>query len=240
MVPVADARADTWGIYAHLGKIYGAEVSEVANRPVHIAIGVTVDGTREIVGRRRRGGDQVLASRPDRDQEPGHQRRVHPGLRRADGHPCLPDAVASVWACVQTQTIVQACVVHLLRNSFRYASRKDWRVIAKNLKPQAPIYTSATEAAALDRFAFAEFSEHWEARYPAIMPSCTCGSRLGPSSSRSCPSPTTSGRSYIRLYDERDRERERVNALIRNAVKARGHFPNEQAALKCVYLAVRL
>lgn len=62
----------------------------VANRLVYIAIGVTVDGTREILGLwvgdggERRGGGQVLVSRPDRDQELGHQRRVHPGLRRAD------------------------------------------------------------------------------------------------------------------------------------------------------------
>ena len=62
------------------------------------------------------------------------------------------------------QAIVQACVVHLIRNSFRYASRRDWPAIAKDLKP---IYTAATEAAALDRFA--EFSGRWEARYPAIV-----------------------------------------------------------------------
>ena len=54
--------------------------------------------------------------------------------------------------------------MHLLRNSFRYASRKDWPAIAKDLKP---IYTAPTEAAALDRLA--EFSARWEGRYPAIV-----------------------------------------------------------------------
>lgn len=54
--------------------------------------------------------------------------------------------------------------VHLLRNSFRYASRRDWPAIAKDLKP---IYTAPTEAAALERLA--EFAERWEARYPAIV-----------------------------------------------------------------------
>jgi putative transposase len=54
--------------------------------------------------------------------------------------------------------------VHLLRNSFRYASRKDWTAIAKDLKP---IFTAATEAAALERFA--DFSGTWEAKYPAIV-----------------------------------------------------------------------
>jgi transposase-like protein len=54
--------------------------------------------------------------------------------------------------------------VHLLRNSFRYASKRDWAAIAKDLKP---IYTAASEAEALDRLA--GFSEKWEARYPAIV-----------------------------------------------------------------------
>ncbi len=54
--------------------------------------------------------------------------------------------------------------MHLLRNSFRYASKKDWGQIAKDLKP---VYTAASEAAALD--AFAEFSGTWEKQYPAII-----------------------------------------------------------------------
>ena len=60
---------------------------QVANRPIYVAIGVTVDGERDIlgsVGRRRRRGRQVLGARADRDQEPGHQGRVHRGVRRAD------------------------------------------------------------------------------------------------------------------------------------------------------------
>jgi transposase-like protein len=54
--------------------------------------------------------------------------------------------------------------VHLLRNSFRYASKRDWPALAKDLKP---VYTAATEPAALDRFA--EFAAAWEAKYPAIV-----------------------------------------------------------------------
>jgi len=54
--------------------------------------------------------------------------------------------------------------VHLLRNSFKYASKKDWGAIAKDLKP---VYQAASEAEALDLFA--EFSGKWEKRYPAII-----------------------------------------------------------------------
>ena len=77
-----------------------------------------------------------------------------------DGLKGLPDAVNAVWE----KTIVQTCIVHLLRNSFRYASKRDWDAIAKALNP---VYTAASEAEALDRFA--EFSGKWEKRYPAII-----------------------------------------------------------------------
>ena len=77
-----------------------------------------------------------------------------------DGLKALPDAIGTVWP----QAITQTCVVHLLRNSFRYASRKDWSLIAKDLKP---IYTAPSESAALK--VFMVFSEKWEKRYPAIV-----------------------------------------------------------------------
>src|SRR6266536_981759 len=60
-----------------------------------------------------------------------------------DGLNGLPDAVSAVWE----KTIVQTCIVHLLRNSFKYASKKDWGVIAKDLKP---VYAAASEAEAPD------------------------------------------------------------------------------------------
>jgi len=136
-----------------------------------------------------------------------------------DGLKGLPEAIETVWP----QAITQACIVHLLRNSFRYASKKDWLAIAKDLKP---IYTAPSEQAALE--AFLGFTEKWEKRYPAI----------------------------IKLWDNAwaefvpflqfDKEIrtvicttiESINARIRRAVNARGHFPAEQAALKCVYLAI--
>ena len=77
-----------------------------------------------------------------------------------DGLKGLPEAVTTVWP----QTIVQTCIVHLLRNSFKYASKKDWSAIARDLRP---VYTAPSESAALD--AFAEFGETWEKKYPAII-----------------------------------------------------------------------
>ena len=77
-----------------------------------------------------------------------------------DGLKGLPDAVNTVW----DKTIVQTCVIHLLRNSFKYTSRRDWPELAKDLKP---IYTAPSADAALDRFA--EFSDKWEKRCPAVI-----------------------------------------------------------------------
>lgn len=62
-----------------------------------------------------------------------------------DGLKGLPDAIGNVWP----EAITQTCVIHLLRNSFRYASKRDWAAIAKDLKL---VYTAASESAALDAF----------------------------------------------------------------------------------------
>ena len=135
---------------------------QVANRPVYLALGVTVDGERDVLGLwAGEHGDgegakfwlRVLSEIKNR------------GMRDVcmlvcDGLKGLPDAVNAVWE----KTIVQTCIVHLLRNSFKYASKRDWAQIAKDLKP---VYTAASEAEALDRFA--EFSGKWEKRYPAII-----------------------------------------------------------------------
>jgi putative transposase len=72
----------------------------------------------------------------------------------------LPEAIADVWPAA----IVQTCVLHLIRNSFRYASRADWDELARDLRP---VYTAATEQQAKERFA--ELADKWGERYPAIV-----------------------------------------------------------------------
>jgi transposase-like protein len=252
-------------IAAHLAEIYGAEVSKqtistitdrvmdgmgewqnrpldtvypvifidcihvkiregtVANRPIYVALAVTVDGTRDILG--------LWAGEHGDGEGAKYWLRVLSEIKNrgtrdvcivvCDGLKGLPDAVGQVWP----QTIVQTCIVHLLRNSFRYASRKDWSAIAKDLKP---VYTAPGEQAALDRFA--EFSEKWEARYPAIV-------RLWTNAWAEFV-PFLQFDAEIRTIICTTNAIESINARIRRAVNARGHFPTEQAALKCVYLAV--
>lgn len=77
-----------------------------------------------------------------------------------DGLKGLPESINTVWPAA----VIQTCVIHLIRNTFRYASRKYWDEMARDLRP---VYTAATEAAAKERFV--EFSGKWGRRYPAIM-----------------------------------------------------------------------
>jgi len=196
---------------------------QVANRPIYVALAVTVEGTRDVLG--------LWAGEHGDGEGAKFWLRVLSEIKnRGTGDVCivvcdglkgLPDAVAQVWP----QTIVQTCIVHLLRNSFRYASRKDWAAIAKDLKP---VYTAPSEQAALDRFA--EFCEKWETRYPAIV-------RLWTSAWAEFV-PFLQFDTEIRTIICTTNAIESINARIRRAVNARGHFPNEQAALKCVYLAI--
>ncbi|MFI0243123.1 IS256 family transposase [Streptomyces sp. NPDC016845] len=194
---------------------------QVANRPVYVALAVTAEGHRDILGLWAGDGGEGAK----------HWLRVLSELKNrgvedvlmlvCDGLKGLPDAVGEVWP----RTVVQSCIVHLLRASFRYAARQDWDKIAKALKP---IYTAPTEDAATTRFL--EFAETWGKKYPAIV-------RLWETSWAEF-TPFLQFDAEIRRIVCTTNSIESVNARIRKAVRAGGHFPTEQAALKCVYMAV--
>ena len=196
---------------------------QVANRPVYLALGVTVDGERDILGLwAGEHGDGEGAKFWLRVLSEIKNRGTRDVLMLVcDGLKGLPDAVNAVWE----KTVVQACIVHLLRNSFKYASKRDWPQIAKDIKP---VYTAPSEAAALD--ALAEFSAKWEKRYPAI-------TRLWENAWAEFV-PFLQFDREIRTIICTTNAIESINARLRRAVNARGHFPTEQAALKCLYLAV--
>ena len=98
--------------------------------------------------------------------------------------------------------------------------------MAKSLRP---VYTAPTEAAATERFA--EFATEWGVKYPAIV-------RMWETAWPEFV-PFLSFSPEIRRIVYSTNAIESLNARIRRAVRARGHFPNEQAALKCIYLALR-
>ena len=196
---------------------------QVANRPIYLALGVTVDGERDILGLwAGEHGDGEGAKYWLRLLTEIKNRGVGDVLMLVcDGLKGLPDAVNTVWE----KTIVQTCIVHLLRNSFRYASKRDWSQLARDLKP---VYTAPSESAALDRFA--EFSDKWETRYPAII-------RLWTDAWAEFV-PFLAFDVEIRKVICTTNAIESINARLRRAVNARGHFPTEQAALKCLYMAL--
>ncbi|MFN8137208.1 MAG: transposase [Propionicimonas sp.] len=140
-----------------------------------------------------------------------------------DGLKGLPDSVTAVFP----RTTVQTCIIHLIRNTFRYASRKYWDQISHDLKP---VYTAP---------AGTRPSTNW---------TCSWTSGAGPTR-RSSGCGVTPGKSSPRSWPIRDVEIRRVlcstnaieslNARYRRAVRARVHFPSEQAAMKTRYLVTR-
>ena len=195
---------------------------QVANRPVYAAIGVTVDGKRDILGLWvGTGGEgakywlQVLTEIKNRGVEDAC-------MVVCDGLKGLPESIEATWPLA----IVQTCVLHLIRNTFRLASRADWDKMARDLRP---VYTAVNEADAAGRLD--EFHQVWGTKYPAIK---GLWSRAWPEFV-----PFLDYSPEIRRVIYSTNAIESLNARFRRATRARGHFPNEQSALKCLYLVVR-
>jgi putative transposase len=195
---------------------------QVTNRPVYAAIGVTLEGCKDILGLWAGTGGEgakfwmaVLTDLKNRGVGDVF-------FLVCDGLKGLPEVVANVWP----RTTVQTCIIHLIRNTFRLASRRDWDAIKRAIRP---IYAAVNADAA--KSALGELEAEWGQRYPAII-------RLW----------RNAWDEFIPFldYDTEIRQVlcstnaiESLNARYRRAVKARGHFPTEQAALKCLYLVTR-
>lgn len=195
---------------------------QVTNKPVYVAIGVTVDGERDILGLWiGDGGEgakfwlQVFTELKNRGVE-------DICILVCDGLKGMVDSVATVWPMCTVQT----CVIHLIRNTFRYAARQDWEKLSRDLRP---VYTAPTEAAAQARFE--DFTQTWGEKYPAIV---TLWRRTWAEFV-----PFLDYDAEIRKVICSTNAIESLNARYRRAVRARGHFPNDQAAIKCLYLTTR-
>lgn len=195
---------------------------QVANRPFYAAIGVTLDGDKDILGLWAGAGGEgakfwmsVLTDLRNRGVKDVF-------FLVCDGLKGLPEVVTNVWP----QTVVQTCVIHLIRNTFRLTSRKYWDELKRDIKP---IYTAVNATAA--RAAFDELADKWGGRYPAVI-------RLWDNAWAEFI-PFLDYDVEIRKVICSTNAIESLNARYRRAVKARGHFPNEQAALKCLYLVTR-
>lgn len=194
--------------------------AQVANRPVYVAIGVNLDGERDVLGlwigpTGGEGAKQWMTMLTELKNR---------GIADAlivccDGLKGLPDAIRVTWP----QATVQTCVVHLVRNSLRYASKRHWQAITKQMRA---IYTADTVQAA--EAMFADFALTWRDTYPAMIKSWeTAWAEFVP---------FLEFPKELRAIVYTTNAIESLNARFRRAVRHRGHFPTETAALKVLYL----
>jgi putative transposase len=196
------------------------EDRSVRTRACYLAVGVTVDGDREALGiwwQDAEGAKFWLAVLNDL-----RQRGVEDVLIACvDGLAGFPDAIDAVFP----QAWVQTCIVHQIRSSMRYVSYSDRRTVAAALKP---IYRAANADAAL--IELERFDEAWGERYPMISQAWRARwEHITP---------------FLALTEDLRRIVYTTNTIeamhrhIRKAIKTRGHFPDEQAATKLIYLAI--
>lgn len=193
----------------------------VRNKAVYIALGILPDGTKDILGlwiEQTEGAKFWL-----RVMNELKTRGVGDILIAVvDGLKGFPEAITAVFP----QTIIQTCIVHLLRNSMNFASWKDRREIAAALKTVYRAVNAAAGLAALEAFE----AGPWAQKYPAIAP---CWRRVWEN-----VIPFFAFPEAVRKIIYTTNSIEAMNSKLRRAVRARGHFPNDEAAIKLLYLVL--
>jgi putative transposase len=196
------------------------EGGSVQRRACYLALGVTVDGDRDVLGlwfQETEGAKfwmQVLADLKQR------------GVRDiliccVDGLKGFPEAIEAVFP----QTVVQTCVVHLIRHSLKYVPRRERERVARDLKP---IYTAIDADAAHQ--ALETFDDTWGGRFPVITQAWL--------NAWEYVTPFLAFGPEVRRVIYTTNAIEALNRQLRKAIKTKGHFPNEEAARKLIYLAL--
>lgn len=219
--PVVLIDAIVLKVRANAGSQAGA--ATVGNRPVYVAMGISVDGERDILGMWvGPSGGEGAKQWMNMLTELRNRGVADVCIVCCDGLKGLPDAIVATWP----QASVQTCVVHMVRNTLRYASKKYWQTITRQLKT---IYTAPTVDAA--QVAFDDFAEQWQPVYPAMIEMWR----------RSWAEfvPFLAFPVEVRRIIYTTNAIESLNARFRAATRRRGHFPDEQSALKVLYLAAR-
>lgn len=198
------------------------EEGVVRNKAIYLALGVLPDGSRDILGlwiENTEGAKFWM--------------KVFSDLRTrglgdiliavTDGLKGMPEALGAVYPA----TTLQTCIVHLIRNSLDYASWKDRKALAAAIKP---IYTAASaEAAEAELDAFEQ--GQWGQKFPTVVASWR--------RAWSHVIPFFAFPPEVRRVLYTTNAIESVNARLRKILKTRGHFPNDEAATKLIWLALR-
>jgi len=196
------------------------EGGTVQRRACYLALGVTVDGERDVLGmwfQEAEGAKfwmQVLNELKQR------------GVRDillccVDGLKGFPEAIEAIYP----NTTVQTCIVHLIRHSLRYVPRREREQVARELKP---IYTAVDADAA--QAALEAFDDKWGARFPVITQAWL--------NAWEYVTPFLAFPPELRRVVYTTNAIEALNRQLRKAIKTKGHFPNEEAARKLIYLAI--
>jgi putative transposase len=196
------------------------EGGSVQRRACYLALGVTVEGERDVLGlwfQESEGAKfwmQVLNELKQR----GVQDIL---LCCVDGLKGFPEAIEAIYP----QTVVQTCIVHLIRHSLKYVPRREREQVARDLKP---IYTAVDQDAA--QAALEAFDDKWGARFPVITQAWL--------NAWEYVTPFLSFPPELRRVVYTTNAIEALNRQLRKAIKTKGHFPNEEAARKLIYLAI--
>jgi putative transposase len=193
----------------------------VENRAVHVAIGVSMEGRKEVLGlwTNANEGAKFWLSVLTELRGRGVKDIL---IACVDGLKGFPQAIESVFPQAQ----VQLCIVHLVRASLNYVNWKDRKQVVADLKP---IYRAAAAEQAREELDL--FEEKWGKKYPAI------GRLWNEQWERVIP--FFAFTPEIRKVIYTTNAVESLHMSLRKVIKNRGSFPNEDSALKLLYLALR-
>jgi putative transposase len=202
-------------------KIRDKDSRNVKNKAVYLALGITGDGQREVLGLwiAENEGAKFWLSVMNELRNRGVQDIL---IAVVDGLKGFPEAITAAFP----QTTVQTCIVHLVRHSLNFCSWKDRKAVAAKLRE---VYSAETAEAARD--ALEIFDADWGRQYPSIAQAWR----------RAWDEviPFFAFSPEIRRVIYTTNAVESLNRVIRKAIKTRGSFPSEDAAEKLIYLAIR-
>lgn len=193
----------------------------VRNKAIHIALGVRADGTKDVLGLwiEQNEGAKFWLRVMNELKNRGTEDIL---LAVVDGLKGFPEAIRAVFP----EATVQTCIVHLLRHSLDFVSYKDRKAVAAALKDIYRAVDHVAAASALDAFE----DGPWGQKYPAIVQSWRRAW------SEVIPFYVFPGEVRRILYTTNAIEA--LNAKLRRAVQARGHFPTDDAAIKLLFLVL--
>jgi len=193
----------------------------VSKKAVYIALAIRLDGQKEVLGMwiEQNEGSKFWMGILNELKNRGVQDFL---IAAVDGLTGFPDAINAVFP----KTEVQLCIVHMIRNSVKYVPYKDRKAVAGDLKE---IYLAPSEDAA--RTGLERFGEKWDAKYPAI--------------SKSWLGRWTDVIPYMKFSPEirkaiyTTNAVESVNYTLQRNLKTRQSFPNDEAAMKLIFMILQ-